>query len=366
MTHAAPRSSYVFLSGVGPLMLGCFRYVLALMVVFSHLWPELLWWQGTYAVFCFYVISGYLMSKIINEVYVGEGWFLRYGINRCLRIFPAYLTTLLLTLSAIALYPQVANIEFNAYLMMGDVMFAPDDTGGWTENLSLLYLGEGELTVSQAWSLRVELVFYFVMVFLVRRPSLVFIWFSVSVIYLIYLEVSSASFITRYMSVLGASFAFSTGALVYQLSKKVRLSTRHVYFASVLLPLYLWQAPNLWGFPPEHLGWQAFFSAQSYGLYGFAFLGAYLLLAMVTTNRLPSFGSLGIFLGNLAYPIFLTHWLVAIVALGMGVPVHNKLAFLMSTLAGIHLVSLAMFYLVERPVNERLRSQVRGRKLRNC
>ena len=340
-------------------MLGLFRYTLALMVVFSHLWPEFLWWQGTYAVTCFYVISGYLMSKILNEVYVGKSWLLRYGINRCLRIFPAYLVTLLLTLSAIAVYPEVANIQFNAYTTLGDVMSVPTGFWGWAENLSLLYVGDGKLTVSQSWSLRVEIVFYFVMVFLVRNPLLVLAWFFVSVCYLVYLEASSASFMARYMSVLGASFAFSIGALVHQLTKKVQLSRLHLFLASVLLPLYLWQAPSLWDFPEEHLGWQAFFGAESYGLYGFTFLGAYLLLAMVTCGKPPSFDSLGIALGNLAYPIFLTHWFVVILALGFGVPLQNKLVFIISTLGGIHLVSIAMYYLVERPVNERLRRQIR-------
>lgn len=341
-------------------MLGVFRYVLALMVVFSHLSPEVLWWQGTYAVMCFYVISGYLMSKILNEVYVGNNWLLRYGINRCLRIFPAYLLTLLLTVSAITFYPQVANIQFNAYMTLGEVMFMPTGFWGWAENLSLLYVGDGKLTVSQSWSLRVEIVFYFVMAFLVRRPSLVLVWFFVSLGYLFYLEASSASFMTRYMSVLGASFAFSMGALVYELTKKVQLSSLHLYVASVLLPLYVWQAPSLWDFPQEHLGWEAFFGAETYGLYGFVFIGAYLLLAMVTCDRAPSFGSLGTALGNLAYPIFLTHWLVVILALGVGISLENKLIFLASTLIGLHLISIALFYLVERPVNNKLRSQIRG------
>ena len=341
-------------------MLGVFRYVLALMVVFSHLWPEFLWWQGTYAVSCFYVISGYLMSKILNEVYLGKNWLLRYGLNRCLRIFPAYLVTLLLTLSAIALYPQVANIQFNAYMTLDEVMSVLTGFWGWAVNLSLLYVGDRKLTVSQSWSLRVEIVFYFVMAFLVRRPLLVLVWFFVSVCYLVYLEASSASFMTRYMSVLGASFAFSMGALVYQLTKKVQLSSLHLYFASVLLPLYLWQAPSLWDFPQEHLGWQAFFGAETYGLYGFVLIGAYLLLALITCDRAPSFGSLGIALGNLAYPIFLTHWLVAILALGSGIPLQNKAIFFMSTLGLIHLVSIAIFYLVERPVNEKFRDQIRG------
>jgi peptidoglycan/LPS O-acetylase OafA/YrhL len=341
-------------------MLGLFRYVLALMVVFSHLYPEILWWQGTYAVTCFYVISGYLMSKILNEVYVGKSWFLRYVINRCLRIFPAYLLTLLLTLSAIAIYPQVANVQLNAHMRLGDVMYVPTGFWAWAENLSLLYIGGGELTVSQSWSLRVEIVFYFAMAFLVRSPLLVLVWCFLSACYLIYLEVSSATFMARYMSVFGASYAFSIGALVHQLAKMVKLSRLHLFLAPVLLSVYLWQAPSLWGFPQEHMGWQAFFSAETYGLYGFTFLGAYLLLAIVACEKPPSVGSFGIALGNLAYPIFLTHWLVVILALGVGLSSENKFVFLVSTLVGIHLVSIAIYYLVERPVNEKLRSQIRG------
>lgn len=341
-------------------MLGLFRYVLALMVVFSHLSPEILWWQGTYAVTCFYVISGYLMSKILNEVYVGKSWLLRYGINRCLRIFPAYLLTLLLTLSAIAIYPQVANVQLNAHMRLGDVMYVPTGFWAWAENLSLLYIGDGKLTVSQSWSLRVEIVFYFAMTFLVRSPLLVLVWCFSSACYLIYLEASSATFMARYMSVFGASYAFSIGALVHQLTKMVKPSRLHLFLASALLPLYVWQAPNIWGFPQEHFGWQAFFSAETYGLYGFTFLGAYLLLAIVACDKPPSVGSLGIALGNLAYPIFLTHWLVVILALGVGISLENKLVFLVSTLVGIHLVSIAIYYLVERPLNEKLRSQIRG------
>lgn len=53
-------------------MLGVFRYVLALMVVFSHERGRVdgqVNWIGTYAVFSFYMISGYLMTLVLTERY---------------------------------------------------------------------------------------------------------------------------------------------------------------------------------------------------------------------------------------------------------------------------------------------------------
>ena len=70
-------------------MLGTYRVILALMVVFQHLGKS--YQLGAYAVFTFFVISGYLMTYILNENY---GYSLRgrmkYLLNRILRIYPVY------------------------------------------------------------------------------------------------------------------------------------------------------------------------------------------------------------------------------------------------------------------------------------
>lgn len=48
-------------------MFGCFRTVLASRVVIPHLWPVQSQRWGIYAVFCFYLVSGYLMTLVLDR-----------------------------------------------------------------------------------------------------------------------------------------------------------------------------------------------------------------------------------------------------------------------------------------------------------
>lgn len=75
-------------------MLGLMRFILALLVVVSHLTgggasPFFAHW-GIFAVFGFYLISGYLMTIILNEKYFFN--FTTFALNRFLRLFPIYYT----------------------------------------------------------------------------------------------------------------------------------------------------------------------------------------------------------------------------------------------------------------------------------
>ena len=70
-------------------MFGAWRLLLALLVVLGHLHRP--WWPASWAVFSFYVISGYLMSLILDETY---GWTgagrRRFALNRFLRASFSY------------------------------------------------------------------------------------------------------------------------------------------------------------------------------------------------------------------------------------------------------------------------------------
>jgi peptidoglycan/LPS O-acetylase OafA/YrhL len=75
------------------------RYLLAVIVAQTHLWPIGQEWMGQVSVFAFYTLSGYLITRVLNVRY-GFDWrgTARFVANRVLRLWPAYLIMLALTL----------------------------------------------------------------------------------------------------------------------------------------------------------------------------------------------------------------------------------------------------------------------------
>ena len=69
--------------------MGYLRFILAVTVTISHLWTVKV--AGHVAVFGFYCISGFLMTKVIHETY-GSSWRgkISFLINRAIRIYPTY------------------------------------------------------------------------------------------------------------------------------------------------------------------------------------------------------------------------------------------------------------------------------------
>src|SRR5690348_586439 len=87
-------------------MIELIRYVLALIVADTHLWPIGFGWAGWQAVFAFYALSGYLMTRVLHQRYgfgpVGTASFLA---NRVLRLWPAYLVVVAGTALALHFLP---------------------------------------------------------------------------------------------------------------------------------------------------------------------------------------------------------------------------------------------------------------------
>ena len=75
--------------------MGSWRFLLAGFVVASHLWRDMLQGYAAYAVWAFFVLSGYLMTHVLQTRY---GFTVRgvgvYAYNRLLRIFPGYYVAL--------------------------------------------------------------------------------------------------------------------------------------------------------------------------------------------------------------------------------------------------------------------------------
>ncbi len=342
-------------------MLGIYRYALAMMVALSHLWNDLIWWQGIYGVFGFYVISGYLMTLILSEVYTGFANSWRYALNRILRIFPVYWAAL-----AIALIVGYLGLE--TLIKDIEAAYQPQSATEFIGNFTLIAFWESKLTISQAWSLRVELVYYALMVFLCRDWRIVLIWLFCSILICAYQVNENSVFYLRYSTIAGASIAFALGALVYHLKNRLHLSPIHLYISTIVFFGHLVFASHIWNFPHEALGFTIFFMPHHFGLYGNTLAAAYLIWAIVSVSNISAKSNMvekvGKPLGNIAYAIFLTHWIAAILIVNLGVNNENKLIYVPLSLVVLHVISFALYRFVETPVNKRLRDRIRPNNIR--
>jgi peptidoglycan/LPS O-acetylase OafA/YrhL len=148
------------------------RYILAAMVAQTHLWPLGAAWTGNIAVFAFYTLSGYLMTRVLNERY---GFTARgiaaFLLNRVLRLWPAYLIFLGLTVLALLFLPLSS---FFALIRM------PDTLADIVTNIAIL----GQVTfdfkqwlplakpIVTSWSLSIELFSYLLLALYFARSSL--------------------------------------------------------------------------------------------------------------------------------------------------------------------------------------------------
>lgn len=284
-------------------MFGSLRYILALMVVVTHFVPSYMRWPGYYAVYGFYVLSGFLMTTVLNERYgfSAEG-LKRYLSNRALRIFPPYWAVLSITLALAYYLPDVS-------LAMNPLIKVPESGVDWLSNVFIFgqYFDpslESARLVPPAWSLFVELVFYLAMGLLLSR-SFYFtaVWFAVSLAYTLIALFGHWEFYTRYYTVMAGSLGFSLGALLYHIKGYIRLPRFLLIPVSAAFVLNVLLADKLWRY------------VMVEGFYLSVFLSALLILALsgLRADRAPAwFKKTDIFLGNLSYPLFLSHWAVAI------------------------------------------------------
>jgi peptidoglycan/LPS O-acetylase OafA/YrhL len=248
---------------------------------------------GAHSVTGFYMISGYLMTMVINETYVGWTGLLRYATNRFLRIYPLYWLAAILTIFGIILVPH-------AFENINPALKLPSDANLWFRNLTLVSMIYSPVRlVPPTWSLSVECFFYIGLGLVLARGRVVAIaWFAVSAAYTIYLVIGGVEFADRYYPVQAASLFFSIGALIYHLRPHLPSLKLSATLWCVLLAVFS-------AFPVlvASLGGNRYLL----GYYGAALLFIVLFISALQRS-LPLSQKMDRFLGDLAYPVFLLHY----------------------------------------------------------
>ncbi|WP_167515548.1 acyltransferase family protein [Enterobacter oligotrophicus] len=191
--------------------MGYFRFLLALLVCANHLW--IIGGIGRYAVFSFYILSGYLMTEIVMGKYgTSPIGVYKYAINRILRIYPMYLLVFIFTIASLYIL-GVDNIKaFDSNLSL------PSTIKSWLMNSTLIGMDFDvkERTIPPSWTLFVELFFYAFIPFAVKMgKKFISLWLTVSIGYhLTVLIISQKSLLgwdDRYGTIIAGSLGFSVG-----------------------------------------------------------------------------------------------------------------------------------------------------------
>ena len=168
--------------------MGIIRFLLAVCVVMNHMpFSAPHFFDSELAVRSFFVISGFYMALILNEKYSLYSMFLT---NRLLRLYPIYFVVLLITFIFVLfnhhfIYPtfwEILNPFSFIFIVLANLIILGQDiimfmgvnysngtlffTANW-HNIDLpLYQ---YLIVPQAWSISIELMFYAIAPFIVKR-----------------------------------------------------------------------------------------------------------------------------------------------------------------------------------------------------
>lgn len=201
-----------------------------------------------------------------------------------------------------------------------------------------------------AWSLAVEWIFYLLLPFFAFNRASTFIWFAASLCYSLTAETADYAYHLRYNSPLAASLCFSSGAMIH-------------HFLRPRLPRVSWPLILLLAFVAfEHAITPGLHpDPMRFGLYYSLCANVLLICCLLPYTSPPQpLARLDRYLGNLSYPVFLSHYTVGMLSVTLlpflypQTALHLKLS-LLPLLACAHL----LWRYVEEPVN-RLRDKLRG------
>ena len=316
-------------------MIEIIRYLLALIVAGTHLWPIEITWAGWQAVFAFYALSGYLMTRVLNERY----GFARTGIagflvNRVLRLWPAYLVVVLGTTLSVHLLP-LQNFFFSFKMPHTWLEMVTNITILGQVGCDFTYLIPLARLSATSWSLSIEVFCYCLLaLYFAVTPARLFglaalggIGISVSTIYAWLVPspyYGDYLFQNRY-GVLQAGFIpFAAGGLLYFYRPALRrwLARRWHWLIAGMLATEVLVAHSV--FVSVTLG---------------PFLGVVGIIALLAWRGAERRPSRAIdFMGRASYHLFIAHMsIAAILAVGLGMPSNSFAVLAVTTLLALAL-----------------------------
>lgn len=318
-------------------MFGLLRLILAAIVAAYH--SGFLpggWNVGVCAVVGFYVVSGFVMSALIDRYYAHPGAAtLRFYVDRAMRIWPQFLLFLLLALLVLfVLRPENPYLfdrhGFGAPQLAMNLAIVPLDFSTYISSL------DDHVVLPPTWSLGAELQFYLVAPLLLpfRRVRTVVAGAS----FLVFVAACSGRLESTewgYRLLPGILFAFLAGAILRDALRGDRWARRTL---AVLYALVVLLAMGVWA----RNGWDVRFRREV--LVGFLVVVPLIgLLGRLRPRPLDTS------LGNLSYGTFLSHFVLVYSLPLVGLRAGDR-GYTTAVVIGAIALGAAGYHLVERPV----------------
>ena len=316
--------------------MGLLRILLAIAVVIEHSAPVFgfRFTGGLVAVEIFYIISGFYMTMILDKKYTGNGSYLLFLSNRFLRLYPMFWVvlglTVILSIVSVVFFGKwlrlTPYIEYYDALAFETLLFISTVNATLLGQHTVLFLGVSQgtgamyfthdfntsspmlhefLLVPQAWSLGIEILFYIIAPFVVRRSIVIvalLILFSMGIRIFTYYYLGFTNDPWTYRFFPSELALFLLGTVSYRLYASFKIQKTKLFGcnpANVLVGLFF-LALLFHQFIPkaghEHL--------VNWVLYGFCCLVIPYLFELSRTSKIDSR------IGELSYPVYISHILV--------------------------------------------------------
>jgi peptidoglycan/LPS O-acetylase OafA/YrhL len=360
--------------------MGLIRVLLALAVVVVHSrvlfglgFTALVY--GKNAVEMFYTISGFYMALILTQKYTGPGSYRTFIKSRLFRIYPAYAIVGLATCAAGALVYSFSGkliplfqswSEFSphfslgtwTYLVITNVILLGQDTGMffWVrpESGTLALIGshynlpmaQSFMVIPQAWTIGTELWFYLLAPFLLRQPRRIVLFCAGAIIFrLIMIHLLSLGappwsycfFPIELPFFLFGALAFKAYVALEDQRFPVWQIGRVAFLGMLALILTFYKLPWQW-LPDTELIFRA---------HAIVFIFPVALPFIFAYTRKNKVDRL---IGELSYPIYLTHWIVIDLLRLANTPWVERNLGELSCLFTI-VVSVIVWYFIDRPID---------------
>lgn len=275
--------------------MGIYRFILALLVVVSHVWGRentFGYNVGVVAVISFFILSGYVMTALIGKYYMKPAKLPYFYLDRFYRIYPQFFVYIVLTVVLVVVNKPTDQFFLTNVTPVGVVL-----------NFLLLPLGfdaflpplQGCFLMPPAWSLGLEMSFYaaipFILIFRVRTHAYLLSCaiFGAALLGLLNTEL----FIYRLLP--GTLFIFLIGSFIYeQRQSKWPPASVVATFIALAITYFL----------------DCLFLLKEEGLRREVMLGALVGICMVWLLRKQRHSKIDDFFGNLSYGIFVNHFFI--------------------------------------------------------